>query len=264
METLTIAALLGLIEGLTEFIPVSSTGHLILASEFLHLDHTKSDSFNIIIQLGAILAVVFLYRQRFFSFFSVIKFREKNNLNLIHIAWAIFPVLILGFLTRKFIKLHLFNSSTVIASLIIIGVLMIIVEKIKPTPTINSLDKISYFDAFLIGLGQCVALIPGVSRSGATMLTAMMRKINVTVAADFSFLISVPVLSAATIYEFIKSYSLFSKGDLQELLVGFAVSFVVALFGIKGFLVVLKRLSLAPFGIYRILFALFYYFFFTP
>lgn len=270
MDALIIAAILGLVEGLTEFIPVSSTGHLIIASELLNLDHAKSDSFNIIIQLGAILAVVYLYRERFYEFFNWQKIKELKDLatskttkrlNLIHIALAIVPVLAIGFVTRKFIKAHLFNTNVVVFSLIFVGILMIVVEKFKPKAEITSLDELTYLDALIIGLGQCFALIPGVSRSGATMLTGMLRKVDVKTSADFSFLISVPVISAATIYEFLKVYSQFTMADMMSLLVGFTVSFLIAIVGIKGFLVVLKRLSITPFGIYRIIFGLAYYLF---
>lgn len=270
MEALIIAAILGLVEGLTEFIPVSSTGHLIIVSEMLNLDHAKSDSFNIIIQLGAILAVVYLYKDRFAEFFNIqkilelkklIRVKKTQRLNLIHVAVAIIPVLAIGFITRKLIKEYLFNSNVVIFSLIVVGILMIVIEKFKPTAEVHSLDEITYLDAFIIGLGQCFALVPGVSRSGATMLTGMLRKIDVKTAADFSFLISVPVISAATIYEFIKVYSQFNASDMLSLLVGFTVSFLIAIVGIKGFMVVLKRLSITPFGIYRIAFGLFYYLF---
>jgi len=268
MEALIVAAILGLVEGLTEFIPVSSTGHLIIVSEWLQLDHTKSDSFNIIIQLGAILAVVYLYKERFYEFFNWQKIKElktlatqktTQRLNLIHIALAIIPVLGVGFVTRKFIKAHLFNTDVVIFSLIFVGVIMIVVEKFKPKAQVKSLDELTYADALVIGLGQCFALIPGVSRSGATMVTGMLRKVDVKTSADFSFLISVPVISAATIYEFLKVYSQFSSDDLLQLLVGFVVSFLIAIVGIKGFLVVLKRLSITPFAIYRIIFGIAYY-----
>jgi undecaprenyl-diphosphatase len=138
---------------------------------------------------------------------------------------------------------------------------MLIVEKIKPNPSIITVDQITYKDAFIIGLSQCFALVPGVSRSGATMLTAMMRKVDVVTAADFSFLISVPVITIATVYEFLKVYSTFNTADTIQLLVGFTVSFVIAILAIKGFLAVLKKLSLAPFAIYRIVAGLLYYYF---
>lgn len=138
---------------------------------------------------------------------------------------------------------------------------MLIVEKIKPKASIITVDEITYMDSFIIGISQCIALIPGVSRSGATMLTAMMRKVDVVTAADFSFLISVPIIAIATVYEFLKSYSSFNSADSLELLVGFIVSFIVALAAIKGFLAVLKKLSLAPFAIYRIAVGVLYYIF---
>lgn len=267
MEALYTAIILGIVEGLTEFLPISSTGHLIIASDLLKLDQEKYSSFNIIIQLGAILAVVFLYHTRFQDFVSPKKLLElKNNLsvkglNALHIGIAIVPTLAIGYLARKFIKTYLFNPYVVVGSLVVVGVIMLIVEKIKPAPVVKTVDDLTYMDAFIIGLSQVFALIPGVSRSGATMLTAMMRKVDVKTAADFSFLISVPVIAVATIYEFLKSMNLFSAADAFQLGAGFVVSFIVAIAAIKGFLAVLKKLSLFPFAIYRIALGLAYYFF---
>ncbi|MDO9182237.1 MAG: undecaprenyl-diphosphate phosphatase [Bacteriovorax sp.] len=267
MEAFYTSIILGIVEGLTEFLPVSSTGHLIMATDLLHLDQERYASFNIIIQLGAILAVVFLYHNRFRSLTDLKKLKSlKNNLNqkglnALHIAIAIVPTLAIGFLSRKFIKAHLFNPYVVVTSLVVVGVAMLIVEKIKPKPSIITVDEITYKDAFIIGISQCLALVPGVSRSGATMLTAMMRKVDVITAADFSFLISVPVITIATVYEFLKSYSSFNANDTLQLLVGFVVSFIIAIVAIKGFLAVLKKLSLAPFAIYRIAVGLLYYYF---
>ncbi len=267
MESLYTALILGIVEGLTEFLPVSSTGHLIMVSDLMHLDQERYASFNIIIQLGAILAVVFLYHTRFSDFCNVKNLLALKNtyqqkgLNALHIAIAIVPTLAIGYATRKFIKAHLFNPQVVVASLILVGIIMIIVEKIKPKALIESVDELSYKDAFFIGISQCCALIPGVSRSGATILTAMTRRVDVKTAADFSFLISVPVITIATIYEFLKSYSSFSANDGLQLFVGFVVSFVVAIAAVKGFLAVLKKLSLSPFAIYRIAIGLAYYFF---
>lgn len=267
MENLYTSVILGIIEGLTEFLPVSSTGHLIMATDLLKLDQDKYASFNIIIQLGAILAVVFLYHTRFQDFCSPKKLMElkkdlnQKGLNSLHIAIAIVPTLAIGYVSRKFIKAHLFNPHVVVCSLIVVGIIMLIVEKIKPKAEIITVDDISYKDAFIIGISQCFALVPGVSRSGATMLTAMLRKVDVKTAADFSFLISVPVITIATVYEFLKSYSSFNAADSFQLFVGFIVSFVVALAAIKGFLAVLKKLSLAPFALYRIAVGTLYYIF---
>jgi undecaprenyl-diphosphatase len=267
MDSLYTSLILGIVEGFTEFLPISSTGHLIMASDLLNLDQEKYASFNIIIQFGAILAVVFLYHSRFQSFLDFKKLLSLKNdlyqkgLNSLHIAVAIVPTLALGYVGRKYIKTHLFNPYVVVSSLVIVGIIMLIVEKIKPKAEIVSLDEITYKDAFIIGLSQCFALIPGVSRSGATMLAAMLRKIDVKTSADFSFLISVPIITIATVYELLKSYSAFSTADAFQLFVGFLVSFIVALLAIKGFLAVLKKLSLAPFAIYRIIIGLLYYYF---
>lgn len=267
MEALYTSIILGIVEGLTEFLPVSSTGHLIMTSDLLHLDQEKFASFNIIIQLGAILAVVFLYHKRFRNLCDIKKLKSlkenlnQKGLNAAHIAIAIVPTLAIGYLSRKFVKAHLFNPYVVVTSLVVVGVIMLIVEKIKPKATVITVDEITYKDAFIIGISQCFALIPGVSRSGATMLTAMMRKVDVITAADFSFLISVPVIMIATVYEFLKVYSSFNAADALQLFVGFTVSFIVALAAINGFLAVLKKLSLAPFAFYRIIVGLLYYYF---
>ncbi len=267
MEALITAVILGLIEGLTEFLPVSSTGHLIIVSDLLHLNQEKYASFNIIIQLGAILAVVYLYHKKFLDLCNANSIKnlprtfQQKKLNLIHIGIAIIPALAIGFVSRHFIKTHLFNPHVVVKSLIVVGVIMIIVEKIKPKAQVSDVDEITYKDAFIIGLGQCWALIPGVSRSGATMLTAMMRKIDVKTSADFSFLISVPVITIATVYEFLKVYRSFNAADSLQLFAGFVVSFLVAVAAVKGFLTILKKLSLTPFALYRIALGLIYYFF---
>jgi undecaprenyl-diphosphatase len=267
MEGIIIALILGIVEGLTEFLPVSSTGHLILATDLLKQNQESLASFNIIIQFGAILAVVYLYWDRFLDFFHPQNILElKNNihqkkLNLIHVFFAIMPVLIIGFVSRKFIKAHLYNPSFVIFTTVSVAFIIILIEKIKPQPKVFSIDEITYRDAFIIGLGQCFALFPGVSRSGATILTAMTRKFDLKVAADFSFLISVPVITLATFYELLKSYSSFQGNQVFSLIVGLITSFLVAILAIKTFLKVLKKLGLTPFAYYRIFFGLLYFWF---
>lgn len=253
MNNLVTPIILGIVEGLTEFLPVSSTGHLIIATDLLHQNQQALSSFNIIIQFGAILAVVVLYWTRFKNLF------DKNKLNWVHIGFAITPVLGIGFVTRKFIKHYLFNPGVVTFTTILGGIIIILVEKRKPKPEITSLDGLSYKDAFIIGLGQCWALIPGVSRSGASMLTAMLRKVDIKTSADFSFLISVPVITAATLYELLKSYKDFHTDEITFLLTGLIVSFIVAIIAIKTFLIILKKLGLTPFAYYRIIFGIIYF-----
>jgi undecaprenyl-diphosphatase len=265
MDAILVAVILGIVEGLTEFLPVSSTGHLIIATDLLKQNQESLASFNIIIQFGAILAVVYLYFDRFKSFFKLEKLKElknnyqQKNLNLIHVALAIVPVLGIGFVTRKFIKAHLYNPAFVTFTTVFVAIIMIIMEKRKPKATVQSIDEITYKDAFIVGLGQCFALFPGVSRSGATMLTAMARKFEIGVAADFSFLISVPVITAATLYELLKSFHEFHSNQILTLAIGLLVSFIVAILAIKTFLKVLKKLGLTPFAYYRIAFGLAYY-----
>lgn len=265
MNDIINALILGIVEGLTEFLPVSSTGHLILTTDLLGLNQEALSSFNIIIQFGAILAVVFLYRERFIDFFNFKNIANLKNsymekkLNLIHVGLAIFPVLIIGFVSRKFIKAHLYNPSFVIFTTIFVALIMIVIEKFKPKSEVFSIDDITYKDAFKIGLGQCFALFPGVSRSGATMLTAMTLKFDIKIAADFSFLISVPVITLATIYELFKSFHSFSLDQTMALMIGLITSFLVAILAIKTFLKVLKKLGLTPFAYYRIVFGVIYY-----
>lgn len=266
MNDLLSAFILGVVEGITEFLPISSTGHLILTTQLLNKNQETLASFNIIIQLGAILAVLFLYKEQFIRLlnfkniypFEFNDFHRPRHLNLVHIALSILPVLIIGFITRKWIKTYLYNPSTVVASLIIVGIIMIIIEKIKPKAEVHSIDHLTYWDAIIIGLAQVTALIPGVSRSGATMLMAMMRKIDVKISADFSFLISVPVIGLATVYELLKSYQDFDLSIAYSLIIGLVTSFVVAIVAIKTFLRILKKLSLTPFAYYRIIFGLIY------
>jgi undecaprenyl-diphosphatase len=266
MDAIVVAIILGIVEGLTEFLPVSSTGHLIIATDLLKQNQEALSSFNIIIQFGAILAVVYLYWNRFVDFFHpknllhLKKTALEKKLNLIHIALAVVPVAVIGLLTRKFIKAHLFNSTVVTATLVIVGVMMILIEKYKPFAIKHSVDEITYADAFIVGLSQCFALIPGFSRSGATILMAMLRKIDLESAADFSFLISVPVISGATILEAVKARHEILNAGILPLLIGLVVSFVVAIIAIKTFLKVLKHIGLAPFAYYRIIFGAIFFF----
>lgn len=272
MNDLLVAIILGIVEGLTEFIPVSSTGHLILAGELLNYVGEKAATFEIVIQLGAILASLWVYRDRFLELFGLKReagtpypaIRElvfpKNKLGLFQIAIAVVPVLLVGFIFHKAIKEHLFSSSTVVIGLIWLGIIMVFIDKIKPKVTKNSLDELTWKDAIIIGLGQCFSLWPGTSRSGATIVSGIFAGVSQRTAADFSFIIAVPALMAATGYDFLKNYHLFSSGDLWLLLVGLVVSFIVAIIAIKWFLNILGKVSLAPFGIYRILVGVVAYF----
>lgn len=266
------ALFLGIVEGLTEFLPISSTGHMILVEELiLGISENKEfwSAFEIVIQLGAILAVVVLYKSRFLNLFGLDQdgkipaIREilfpKNRLGLAHIAVAIIPALALGYTFRKFIKEHLFSSETVVLALIVGGVWMVVSKYKRPVEKTVSMDELTLKQAALIGLGQCLSLWPGFSRSGATMLTGIYMGVNQKTAAEFSFIVAVPVMIAATGYETLNSYQLFTADMAGVLAVGFIVSFLVAILAIKTFINLLGKVTLAPFGWYRIVLALVVY-----
>lgn len=265
MELFFTAVILGIVEGLTEFIPVSSTGHLILAGELLQYTGEQAATFQVFIQLGAILAVVILYHERFRRFFSrrniedSLKFRQ-NELNLMHVAIAIAPAFLFGFLLHDLIKEYLFTSSTVLVGLVIGGIFMIVAEKL-PIPTYaENLDRIKYRQCLVIGLTQCLSLWPGFSRSGATIAGGLVAGLNHKTAAEFSFIIAVPVMIAATGYDLLKSWHLITPDFILTLAVGFVVSFLVAVAAIVGFLKLLARTKLTPFAVYRFFLAGIYYF----
>ena len=256
MNDLIIAFILGVLEGLSEFLPISSTGHLIIAGHLLDFSGEKETSFMIMIQLGAILAIVVIYWQRFLKLVRIPKWDEKQ-FNLFHIFFGIIPFLLMGFLFNDFIKDVLFSPKTVAVGLVIGALLMIYAQKKEPKEdSVNSLDELTYKQAFVVGLFQCLALWPGFSRSGSTISGGLLSKLNYKTAADFSFMAAVPIMMAATGYDLLKNYHLLSSSDIPVFLVGFFTAFVVALIAVKTFLHLLSRLKLIPFAIYRILLAI--------
>ncbi len=246
------AVILGILEGLTEFLPISSTGHLILASQLMDIEQTTAHkSFEVVIQLGSIFAVIFLYFKRLFSDFGLMK----------KLAVAFLPTGILGFLLYKHIK-ALFAPESVAFMLIIGGVIFIVIEYFyKPKEHhIHKIDDISYKQALLIGFAQSFAMVPGTSRSGATIIGGLLSGLNRKTAVEFSFLLAVPTMVIATAYDVLKNFSSFSGEDLSNLVVGFITAFFVAILAIKWFLKFVAKFSFVPFGIYRIaLGALFLY-----
>ncbi len=255
------SVIIAIVEGLTEFIPISSTGHMILVGDLLAFTGEKAATFEIFIQLGAILAAFLIYREKFKG---LIPQKEKGNRikqifagdsspTGLHFIWSVFPIIIAGFLLHTVIKTHLFNPVTVAMGLIAGGILMIIVERLPVKRTIETVEEITLKQAFIIGIGQCLAVWPGMSRSGSTMITGLLIGIKHKAVADFSFIIAVPVMCAAVGYDLIKSWHLLSLGDLPYFLLGFTVAFVVGWASIKWFLKILNRLKLMPFGVYRIL-----------
>lgn len=245
------AILLGLIEGATEFLPVSSTGHQILLSHLLGIPKTEFlKSFEIIIQLGAILAVFSLYTKRFF---------ELETLKKLAIAFV--PTGLIGLALYGFVKTYLIgNEIVVLWALLIGGLALIAFEYVHTEGTQETIESITYKQAAVVGLVQVLAIIPGVSRSAATIVGGMVLGMKRTLIVEFSFLLAVPTMAAATGLDIIRSYETILAGDLGILALGFVVSFLVALLAIKFLLVFVRRYSFVPFGIYRILLACLFFF----
>jgi undecaprenyl-diphosphatase len=256
---LSIAILLGIVEGITEFLPVSSTGHLVLAGHWLGLsdDDPATSSFEIVVQLGAILAVVAHYRvllaERVRGLFT--GDAASRNL-LVALAVAFTPTAVAGLLLRKTIKAHLFGPLPVAAALVLGGVAMIVVERIRASrgaTGADGLENVTPRRAFVIGLAQCLSLWPGTSRSMCTIVGGQLVGLSTATAAEFSFLLALPTLGAATIYEGFKArHVLVASVGVPSLVLGFFVSYFVAWAVIATFLRYLRARGLEPFGWYRI------------
>ena len=256
-----IAVILGIVEGLTEFLPVSSTGHLIIAGDLLNFTGEKAASFEIFIQLGAILAVMVLYWQRFVGLIPQDGFRlgKKNGFKgyqgILLLALTTLPALVAGYLARHVIRAYLFGPMTVALALGVGGIAILLAEKYKPQTRTSSLDELSYFQALMIGCFQCFALWPGMSRSASTIVGGLLSGLGRKVATEYSFLAAVPVMIAATGYDLLKSWKLLEISDIPFFAIGFLVSFIVAAAAIKTFIALVQRWSLAPYAYYRILIA---------
>ncbi|MBX3228945.1 MAG: undecaprenyl-diphosphate phosphatase [Labilithrix sp.] len=259
-----VAVLLGVVEGLTEYLPVSSTGHLILASHFLGQESEGADAFDIVIQLGAILAVVVQYRKLLAMRVVGLARRERASVQLLlALALGFVPTAIAGLLLRKKIKALLFGPTPVAAALIVGGIVMIVIEAIRALRAkgrpedeqsgLVGLEHVTPKRAFLIGLGQCVSMWPGSSRSMCTIVAGQLTGLSTATAAEFSFLLGLPTLGAATLYEMLKSRHALAEIGVANVAIGLVVSFVVAWAVIAAFIAYLKKRGLVPFGIYRIL-----------
>ncbi|MDO8530190.1 MAG: undecaprenyl-diphosphate phosphatase [bacterium] len=246
--TIIQAVILGMVEGVTEFLPISSTGHLILFGDLLGItDSHFTTSFNIAIQLGAILAVVVLYWKRFLSGVETWK----------KVFAAFIPTAILGFLLYKIIKGFLLsNSLLVVWSLLLGGIALIAFEMWYKRRSIDISQEITYKKSFAIGVAQALAIIPGVSRSGATIVGGLLMGIKRETIVEFSFLLAVPTMAAATAYDLYKNATSFSFSEFHILAVGFVISFIVAILAIKWLLQFIKNHTFIAFGVYRIVVAL--------
>lgn len=257
--TLFQAIIIAIVEGITEFLPVSSTGHMILTSYFMGIqDDSFTKLFEICIQLGAIMSVVVLYWRKFFDF--------KKWQFYLKLVVAVVPALILGFMFNDAIEELLESPMVVSISLILGGVVLLFIDKAFKNPTITTEENITSKNGFMIGLWQCISMIPGVSRSAATIIGGMQQKLTRSVAAEFSFFLAVPTMAAATGYSLIlknwkvdgmemKGYDLLAQNsdNLMIFGVGALVSFIVAMIAIKSFISFLQKYGFKVFGIYRII-----------
>ncbi len=253
------AFILGVTEGLTEYLPVSSTGHLILVTKALKLSGEGAKAFDIVIQLGAVLAVVVHYRKLLAERVLGLAAREPRALRLGGaLLLGFVPTAIVGLAVGKLVKAHLFAPVPVACALAVGGLAMIAIEiglkRRGPAPK-QTLEQVSGLDGFVIGLGQCLSLVPGTSRSMCTILGGRLRGLSPAVAAEFSFLLALPTLGAATLYEGYKERAALATVGGAQLAIGLLVSFVVAWIVVAGFLRYLARGGLTPFGIYRMILA---------
>ena len=246
------AFLLGLLEGLTEFIPVSSTGHLIVAAGFLNFTGPQWKVFTIFIQLGAICAVCFAFKEKLLTVARGIGKNRESNQFIYLLFFAFLPSALIGITFYGFIKGVLFSPITVSIALIIGGIVIIFVEKRDLNPRIVRIEEMSWHDALRVGFAQTLAMCPGVSRSGATIIGGMLFGLSRETATQFSFFLAIPTMVAATGYDFYKNWDLMGSADFSVFVVGFTASFFAALLTVKLFLSFVSRNNFTYFGWYRI------------
>ena len=257
MDTLLLlkAAILGIVEGATEFLPISSTGHLVLAGDLLNfMTPEKRGVFDIAIQLGAILAVVWEYRTRFVNTFAGIGHDPIANRLIINIAIAFLPLAILGLAFGSTIKLFLFKPVPVAIAFIVGAFIILWAEKRKHTVTIETVDDIRPRDALKLGLAQAVALIPGMSRSGSTIIGGLFFGLSRKAAAEFSFFLAVPTLGIASIYSMYKDWALISMDDIGAWVMGFIFAFISAMIAVRALIRYVSHHDFTIFAWYRIVF----------
>jgi undecaprenyl-diphosphatase len=250
------ALILGLVEGLTEFLPISSTGHLILAGDLLGFNSEKGKLFEIVIQSGAILAVVLEYRKRFWHVLTHVRKEKKSQRFVFNLAIAFLPLAALGLLFGKAIKLYLFKPVPVASAFIIGAFIILWAEKRTHTIRIHSVDELRTLDALKLGFAQALALIPGTSRSGATIIGGLFLGLSRKAATEFSFFLAVPTLMVATAYQLYKERALLSLDDVGMWAVGFLASFVSAYLCVKWLLRYISTHDFTLFAWYRIGFGL--------
>ena len=253
MSDTIIAGVLGALEGLTEFIPVSSTGHLLLASHFLGFD-SAGKTFEVVIQLGAVLAILTIYMGKLITVFGTAHRDPAAMRFIVSVALAFVPAVVIGVLAHDFIKTVLFETPRLIAVMLILGgIILLFVERIAPVPIHDDAMAIPFRKALLIGFIQCLAMIPGVSRSGSTIVGALMLGVSKRAAAEFSFFLSLPTMAGAVGYDLYKNRDVLDFSAVSDIAVGFVLAFVVAVLVVRGLLNYVSRNGYALFGWWRII-----------
>lgn len=250
--TLLQAVLLGIVEGLTEFLPVSSTGHLILLVDMLNFAAPKGKVFEIVIQLGAILAVCWLYRQKIFAVICGLPKQQEAQKFTLNLLLAFLPAMVIGFFAHGFIKQHLFSPLVVSIMLVVGGVVILLIEKFRTQPKVHTIETMNWKTALKIGFFQCLAMIPGTSRSGATIVGALWLGVERKAAAEFSFFLAIPTMFAATAYDLYKNWAVLSLDNIPVIALGFLAAFITALLVVKAAVAFISKHGFAPFAYYRI------------
>ena len=248
------AFILGIVEGATEFLPISSTGHLIIVGDLLNFNDDKGKIFEIVIQLGAILAVCFEFRKRLFNTLTHMRNDASAQSFIRNLIIAFLPAALLGLLFHDFIKTYLFSPITVAIALIVGGFAILYIEKYTSHSSTYQIEAISASQALKIGLAQSLALVPGVSRAGATILGGMVFGLTRQTATEFSFFLAIPIMFAATGYDLLNSWDLLSTADFPMFIVGFITAFLSALLVIKALIRFVANHNFIGFAWYRIIF----------
>ena len=248
-----VAAFLGLVEGLTEFIPVSSTGHLLLVGHFLGFQ-SSGKTFEVVIQLGAVLAVLTVYAAKLWGVFSSAPRDPAARRFILAVLLAFLPAVVIGVFARDFIKLVLFASPALIAVMLILGgIVLLFVDRMAPEPVVEDALKMPIGKALAIGFIQCLAMIPGVSRSGATIVGARMLGASTRAAAEFSFFLSMPTMAGAFAYDLYKNRAVLDGSAMTEIVIGFVVAFITAVLVVRWVLGYLSNHGFVLFGWWRII-----------
>lgn len=250
------AMILGVVEGLTEFLPVSSTGHQIVVADLIGFGGERAMAFNIIIQLGAILAVVWEYRRKILDVIFNVPHQQQAQRFTSNLLIAFLPAVAIGMAFADLIHEYLFNAITVAAALVIGGVVMLWAEQRKHEITVQTVDDMSWKEALKIGFAQCLAMIPGTSRSASTIIGGLLFGLSRRAATEFSFFLAMPTMVGAAVYSGYKYRDLFQPGDLPVFALGFVVSFIFAMIAVRGLLKFIANHSYALFAWYRIGFGL--------